>query len=59
MFNNFWISFFLAAGASGWIYAKMQKYTSHQTKVSLTVAIISALVILLIFTSILDSIFKK
>jgi uncharacterized membrane protein YeaQ/YmgE (transglycosylase-associated protein family) len=58
MFSNFTISLLLGIGAGGWIYSKIDRKTGHNNVTSITVAAISAVVIMLILSIILDALFK-
>lgn len=52
------ISFFFTAGAAGWLYTKFQKYSGRNTQSAAIAAGVAAVVIFLIFYTILKAIVK-
>jgi hypothetical protein len=57
MASNFVIALLVGIGFGGWVFAKMQRQTGGNTKSSLTVAIGSGLVALILVTVILGMLF--
>lgn len=53
--SNLLIAFFFAAGASGWVYAKMSRRTGGNMQPVLVVTAVTFLFVLFIAWSILDT----
>lgn len=58
MFTNATIALLAALGFGGWVYSKIQRQTGGNTKSSLTVAGLSALVAFIVIITLLQIFFK-